>query len=331
MKKGIIPLLAVLLFVVSCTESAKIEATSIELSTHELPLDRGASEILTVTFNPSNTTDKNLTWVSTNPDVATVNDGVVVGMSIGQADIIVKSVNLSDKCVVTVSVPFNKVDMGFTMTAKDGHIYKVYWGECNLGASSPYENGDSYAWGEITTKTDYSDKTYKWYLDGDNEKTIKYGVAPCSHKDYIDNKTVLELEDDAAHMNLGGAWRIPTEEETKQLLSLCDWTYTIKNGVEGYVAKSKVNNNELFIPFSKRFFKTKEENQGGGILFWTSSLNYDEDEEGIEYMSTAGGGPRPSPIIVDRQVVGYDAPYYPGGGYRQFGHPVRPVYEESIE
>ena len=74
----------------------------------------------------------------------------------------------------------------------------VKWASFNVGATKPEEVGEYYAWGETSTKQDYSLETYKWY-DG---AFTKYNVD--------DNKIVLDLEDDVAHVKWGDDWRIPT-------------------------------------------------------------------------------------------------------------------------
>ena len=72
------------------------------------------------------------------------------------------------------------------------------WATCNVGATKPEEYGNYYAWGETETKTTYNWSTYKW-CNGSAETQTKY----CTNSDYgtVDNKTVLDLEDDAARAN----------------------------------------------------------------------------------------------------------------------------------
>ena len=66
--------------------------------------------------------------------------------------------------------------------------------------------------------------------------------------DYVDYyKTVLDLEDDAAAVNMGGSWRMPTAEEQEELIDECTWTGTTLNGVEGYNVKGP-NGNSIFLP-----------------------------------------------------------------------------------
>ena len=89
----------------------------------------------------------------------------------------------------------------------------VLWAAYNVGASSPEEYGGYYAWGETENKTIYNWNTYKWCM-GDYTNITKYGES--STYGIIDYKRVLELDDDAAHVNWGGNWRMPTAEEMER-------------------------------------------------------------------------------------------------------------------
>lgn len=81
----------------------EIVATAIALSEHELVLEKGTSEVLTVSFTPENTTNKSLTWVSSNKSIVEVTDGVVVAIDAGKTDIVVKCGDLVDRCSVSVT------------------------------------------------------------------------------------------------------------------------------------------------------------------------------------------------------------------------------------
>ena len=102
------------------------------------------------------------------------------------------------------------------------------WATCNIGAEKPQDYGNYYAWGEVIQKSFYSWSTYKYGSDYD--QLTKY----CNKSEYgvNDNKTVLELEDDAAYMNWGGKWRMPTDEQQTELRKQCYWVWTESyNGV----------------------------------------------------------------------------------------------------
>ncbi|MBQ7945571.1 MAG: hypothetical protein IJ280_02495 [Bacteroidales bacterium] len=118
------------------------------------------------------------------------------------------------------------------------------WATCNVGATSPEEFGDYFAWGETVPKDNYDWSTYK-YLNGSSSTFTKYNTD--SSRGSVDNKTTLELSDDAAHVNWGGKWRMPTKAEQDELRNNCDWTRISFNGVIGYDVKGP-NGNRIFLP-----------------------------------------------------------------------------------
>ena len=96
------------------TQPTVVELTGIALTEHEITLEKGGNKILEVKFTPENATDKTLTWVSSNPSIVTVTDGIVVGVAPGATEVIVKSGNLTDKCQVTVAVSAASVSLDQT-------------------------------------------------------------------------------------------------------------------------------------------------------------------------------------------------------------------------
>ncbi len=120
------------------------------------------------------------------------------------------------------------------------------WACCNVGANSPAECGDYFAWGETTPKTYYAKNNYKWYSGGDDHKITKY----CSNSEYgvVDNIVGLELEDDAAYVNWGPEWRTPGTAAINELLENCTTKWTKVNGMFGLVFKSNTNNGAIFFP-----------------------------------------------------------------------------------
>lgn len=104
------------------------------------------------------------------------------------------------------------------------------WATCNVGANSPEEMGTCFAWGEVEPKSMYTWSTYKYYKESDDTMT-KYGM----NSDYgtVDNKSELDLEDDAAYMNWGEGWRMPSDAQFTELRTNCTWTWnTTKTGYD---------------------------------------------------------------------------------------------------
>ena len=123
----------------------------------------------------------------------------------------------------------------------------LLWATCNVGASTPEEYGHYFAWGETTPKINYSWSTYQ-YCNGSSNTLTKY----CNNSDYgyngfTDNLTTLLPEDDAATVNWGGGWRMPTEEELQELWDNTTVTWTTQNGVGGALFTAP-NGNSIFMP-----------------------------------------------------------------------------------
>ena len=176
------------------------------------------------------------------------------------------------------------------------------WATCNVGATKPEEYGNYYAWGETEPKTIYDWDTYKWCNGSDNTQT-KY----CTSSDYgiVDDKTVLELADDAARANWGGQWRMPTDAEWTELRTNCTWTWTTKNSVNGYEVKG-TNGNSIFLPAAGYRRNVDLGDAGDDGYYWSSSL-YTDYPYNAWYVNFYSGNVRRS--------------YY----YRSCGRSVRPV------
>ena len=146
------------------------------------------------------------------------------------------------------------------------------WATCNVGADSPEEYGDCFAWGETVPKAIYVWSTYKW-CNGSSTTQTKY----CTSSAYgiVDNKTTLDLADDAANANWGGSWRIPTKAEQDELrnTNYTTWTWTTQNGVSGRKVTSKVNGNSIFLPAAGYYEGSDRKFSGSTGSYLSSSLN----------------------------------------------------------
>ena len=158
---------------------------------------------------------------------------------------------------------------------ENGHEYvdlglSVKWATCNVGATKPEEYGDYFAWGETHPRDYYDWSTYKW-CNGSYNTLTKYNNS--SSYGTVDNKTQLELSDDAARANWGGSWRMPTTEEQQELINNCTWTWTTQNGVNGYKVTSKKNGNSIFLPAAGYRDGSSLYYAGCYGYYWSSSLN----------------------------------------------------------
>ncbi len=160
---------------------------------------------------------------------------------------------------------YSYVDLGLKSGTK--------WATYNVGASLPSETGLYFAWGETETKNDFSWATYKWcepVSDNISHDFTKY----CTNEKYgiVDNKTVLEAEDDAVIANWGNGWRLPTPTEQDELAEGCIWEYVEDfkgTKQEGYLGTSKANGNTIFIPSGEsRFYKHAA---NGGYAYYLSN------------------------------------------------------------
>ena len=160
---------------------------------------------------------------------------------------------------------------------ENGHEYvdlglTVKWATCNVGATKPEEYGDYFAWGETQPKSNYDWSTYKW-CNGSYDTQTKYNTN--SSYGTVDNKTTLDLSDDAARANWGGSWRMPTDAELTELREQCTWTWTTLNGVNGYKVISKKNGKSIFLPVAGYRDGSSLYKAGNYGYYWSSSLNTD--------------------------------------------------------
>ena len=167
-----------------------------------------------------------------------------------------------------------KTDISDPTGTENGYAYvdlglSVKWATCNVGATKPEEYGDYFAWGETQPKSTYSWSTYKW-CRGSYDTQTKY----CTNSSYgtVDNKTTLELSDDAARANWGGSWRMPTRLEWIELRDNCSWTWAdYGNVVTG------PNGNSIFLPAAGCRNDSSLYDAGSYGYYWSSS-SYGDDE-----------------------------------------------------
>lgn len=273
---------------VTVKQSGQIAVNSITLDKTELRLLEGASESFVATVKPNNAADKTVIWTSSDESVATINpDGVVKAVSKGTATIKATANDGSGvyaECSVKVMgpCPEGAVDLGLS----------VYWATRNLCesgfVSSPEDCGDYYAWGETVpyyrgqasfswkegTEAGYSWASYKW-CNGSNDSLTKYNTL--SSNGTVDNKIILDPEDDVAHVKLGGSWRMPTEKECSELKTNCVWKWVTNyngTGMNGRLVTGP-NGNSIFLPAAGYRQDTNLHHVGYCGPYWSSSLYAD--------------------------------------------------------
>ena len=164
-----------------------------------------------------------------------------------------------------------------------------------MGADSPEDYGDYFAWGETQPKDTYNWSTYQ-YVDG--YTFTKYTGS--------DDLTTLLPEDDAATANWGSDWRMPTKEEWQELYNNTTHTWTTQNGVNGRLFTAS-NGNSLFLPAAGYRDNSSLNGAGSNGDYWSSSLTTDYLDYAWDFYFNSGS---------------CSMGYYYG---RYYGHSVRPV------
>lgn len=152
-----------------------------------------------------------------------------------------------------------------------------YWSDTNIGSEYPWEYGHYFWWGDTVG--------YKWAnntwiaSDGSSSgfsfsNTPTYGESNVSLivDGWISHDNILKPEHDAAHVQWGGEWRMPTNQELSDLKSKCDWFWTTMNGIKGYVVygRGEYASNSIFLPAAGSGFMTSRSGAGSEGYYWSS-------------------------------------------------------------
>ena len=149
------------------------------------------------------------------------------------------------------------------------------WATCNVGAGSPEEYGDYFAWGETEPKSNYSWTSYT-HCEGNYDTLTKYCYQnECGNNGFTDTLTELLSEDDAATMNWGNDWQMPSLAQLQELFDseYTTATWTTQNGVNGQLIMGKRNGNTIFLPAAGEHYDTKFDFDGRYGDYWSRSLN----------------------------------------------------------
>lgn len=146
------------------------------------------------------------------------------------------------------------------------------WATCNLGADTPGDCGNHYAWGETQTKSIYNFATYK-YANGAYDKLTKYcSKSNLGDNGFTDNLTTLQASDDPATVNWGSGWRTPTKAQWDELLNNTTNQWTSQYGVNGWCFTAE-NGQSLFLPAAGNRWIDEHNGVGTGGFYWSRSLN----------------------------------------------------------
>lgn len=201
------------------------------------------------------------------------------------------------------------------------------WAGYNVGATKPEEVGSYFCWGETATKLSYAQSTYKygamnWY--NHNDKLLKYNTL--EKYGPVDKLTTLTAEDDAATVNWGANWRMPTDaEKTELLANTTHVKYTYKE-VAGFLFTSKNNGESIFFPMTGYLDQVGSNERSTMCAFWTSSVRESDPLFAHVACNLISG----SSILHE---AGFEmdptAASYHLSIYRNQGLPVRAVYVPS--
>ena len=192
------------------------------------------------------------------------------------------------------------------------------WATMNVGANNPEDYGDYFAWGETIGnndgKTDFSWSTYKWCNGSENTLTKYCQQSDYGYNGFTDTLTELLPEDDAATINWGSEWQMPSKKQSEELCNEEYTTVTWKtvNGVAGMEVKSKINGNSIFLPAAGYQYESSVEWAGTFGFFWsrTKATYYDG-------------------YYMDIFSSGSSSGIETGHGSRFMGHSVRPVRKQE--
>lgn len=231
--------------------------TKINLSSTSIVLKVDGYQKLTATVVPSNATNTKVIWSSSDDSVAEVtSSGGVVAVGLGTCTITCEATDGSD-IKATCEVFVYRDESGTINGQSYVDLFlpsHTLWATCNIGANSPEEYGDYFAWGETTGyndgKTNFSWSTYMWGNGGYDNLTKYCTQSSYGNEGFTDDKTELDLEDDAAYVNWGAAWRMPSAKQCYELINSNYTTteWTTLNGVYGRKITSKSNGNSIFLP-----------------------------------------------------------------------------------
>lgn len=206
-------------------------------------------------------------------------------------------------------------DTAYTSCPDENHPHAIdlglpsgtKWACCNVGASTPNGYGSYFAWGEIEEKSVYDFSTYKW-CEGSYKTLTKYNTK--SDWGVCDNYITLENSDDVAYMKWGNLWKMPTNEQMKELYNECSVIWTTQKSVNGFNVIGP-NGTSIFFPASGYYDNSTSVNQKGKwAYYWTSSVNL--DLPGLAH-------------IISMQFTDGETRKSTGAIRREFGLSVRPV------
>ena len=205
------------------------------------------------------------------------------------------------------------------MVAGEGQLWEggPYWANRNVGADKPWDYGLYFWWGD-TTGHRPSGTTFTFNFNDDNSTIYtcdkSMSISELQSAGWVTSNGVLAPSHDAAHVKWGGNWRMPTYQEFSDLLSKCDWTWTILNGVNGCIVRGRgaYASNSIFLPCAGFGYGTSLKSAGSYGTYWSSV-------PGSDYVNASYYG------YDTRGLYFHSSDHWTDTSYRYFGSSVRPV------
>ena len=139
----------------------------------------------------------------------------------------------------------------------------LLWCEHNVGASTPYEDGLYFSWGNVEGHT--GDDGYDFGTSNDGPYAQTQGAA-------LTGNIPTNGTYDAARHNMGAPCRMPTVGEFQELNAQCDSEWTDEDGVAGRRFTSRINGNSIFFPASGHRYGAGLYSRGSSGYYWSASL-----------------------------------------------------------
>ena len=256
-------------FTVRAVRNSQEPVELFQLSETEVNLEVGESKVIDILNGcGSYTIDGGTDCVSS---IFNGNQLILTGLAEGTAELTVTDVTTQANASIYISVTDSDTIQFDHEWVDLGLPSGTLWATCNVGADSPEEYGDYFAWGETESKDYYDWSTYKWCNGSQNTLTKYCNLSSYGDNGFVDNKMELDPEDDAATVNWGSEWRMPTLAQQKELIDNCTSEWTQLNGVYGRLLTGP-NENTLFLPAAG--YRGEESLYGAGsyACYWPSSL-----------------------------------------------------------
>ena len=191
------------------------------------------------------------------------------------------------------------------------------WATCNVGADKPEDEGLLFQFGRVDGYR-FGDTNHNFRTNKQNKQDTGDEFIPKTTSGKLYGKNdILDLEDDAAHVNMGGKWRMPTNDQLKELINNTTHNAVTINGVKGMLLTSNINGQLMFIPFGGWWDDDNFDYAGYYGIMWSSQVQASNVDNNAYILSCYSGGVA---------GVGYASVNYLD--FRSYGFSVRGVFKK---